>query len=417
MIENIRIALEGIRLNKMRSFLTMLGIIIGISSVITIQTLGDGLKKSVKSGLDTFGSNQMYAHLEARKGWSWGDLRFSDFFNLEKIKRVKEYFSDIDEISVSESSVSAQVKNGRKKAQVSMTPCLSGEEKTANLNMVAGRFFDDETEKAGKFVCVISKKLVDKLYDGATDKVLGMEIDCQSAGKKLYTFTVVGVYKKSEAEGLFMNFNSDEQTALYLPLHTGLRHFYNTSAADFTTSIFNFRNKDGTDGKKLKEDMKKYFEKNGYGEKDRAEVTIESLEEQMKEADNIMRNITLGISIIAAISLLVGGIGVMNILLVSVTERTREIGIRKALGATNRDIRVQFITESIILCVVGGIMGVAIGSVLGYIGSGFMQSPTLPNLATIVYSVCFSMLVGVFFGFYPANRAAKLNPIDALRYE
>ena len=137
----------------------------------------------------------------------------------------------------------------------------------------------------------------------------------------------------------------------------------------------------------------------------------------VESMSSIMNTLSIAISVIAGISLLVGGIGVMNIMLVSVTERTREIGTRKALGATNNDIRLQFVVESIIVCLIGGVIGIAAGTLLGYCGSSLISEPALPTLGSIALAVGFSMAIGVFFGYYPANKAARLDPIEALRYE
>ena len=154
-----------------------------------------------------------------------------------------------------------------------------------------------------------------------------------------------------------------------------------------------------------------------YRNNDNYRVTSMSMESVIESVDSMMSKLSIAISVIAAISLLVGGIGVMNIMLVSVTERTREIGTRKALGATNGDIREQFVVESIIICLVGGIIGILLGALLGYVGSSLLDAPSLPSVGSIALAVGFSLAVGVFFGYYPANKAAKLDPIEALRYE
>jgi len=141
------------------------------------------------------------------------------------------------------------------------------------------------------------------------------------------------------------------------------------------------------------------------------------MESMIETVDDMMDTLSIAISVIAAISLLVGGIGVMNIMLVSVTERTREIGTRKALGATNADIRMQFVVESAVICLVGGILGILLGAVLGYVGSSLLEAPAFPTIGSIALAVGFSLAVGIFFGYYPANKAAKMDPIEALRYE
>ena len=154
-----------------------------------------------------------------------------------------------------------------------------------------------------------------------------------------------------------------------------------------------------------------------YADNPRAEVAFYSAKSEIAQMNNAMASIQMAIGAIAAISLLVGGIGVMNILLVSVTERTKEIGIRKALGATRSDIRKQFIIESIIICIIGGTFGIALGTLIGLVGSTLLKARTLPSIASIIVAVGFSMLIGIFFGYYPANKAAKMDPIEALRYE
>ena len=146
-------------------------------------------------------------------------------------------------------------------------------------------------------------------------------------------------------------------------------------------------------------------------------VTAISMDSMISSVNSMMNTLSVAISVIAGISLLVGGIGVMNIMLVSVTERTREIGTRKALGATNGNIRIQFVVESVIICLVGGAIGIVLGAVMGYVGSGLLKNAVLPGIGAIALAFGFSLAVGVFFGYYPANKAAMMDPIEALRYE
>ena len=156
---------------------------------------------------------------------------------------------------------------------------------------------------------------------------------------------------------------------------------------------------------------------NRHGVRGQNAILVQNFNDIMSQMDQILSYITIFVVFVAAISLLVGGIGVMNIMLVSVTERTREIGTRKALGAKNSAIRLQFIVESVIICLIGGIIGIALGMLMGYSGAALLGFPARPSVQAIVIAVGFSMLIGVFFGYYPANKAAKLDPIEALRYE
>lgn len=167
----------------------------------------------------------------------------------------------------------------------------------------------------------------------------------------------------------------------------------------------------------LTKEIDTFLNTNYYKDNDAVMVETSTIKSQLSEINNVMGNISMAIGGIAAISLLVGDIGVMNILLVSVTERTREIGIRKALGATNVDISLQFIIESMIICIIGGIIGMLLGVAAGYAASVFIKSPTFPSVLAMIVAVSFSMFIGIFFGYYPANKAAMLNPIDALRHE
>ncbi len=422
LLENIKIALEGLRVNKMRTFLTMLGIIIGISSVIGIITLGDALRKSVSSGFDSIGNNAIQATISPRDGYGYQDLTERDFIKKKDIDKILTKFEGrIQSLSLSSNTQSGTVKNGRKKINIKINGVTSGEKDINKLEMIAGKFIDDEDVNQYREVVVISDKLLQKNFDNDVNKALGSELVCTTTmGLKVYT--IVGVYKAEVPDfgvlSSMVGFDGDT-IDVYIPMTVGFRQFQSPGAAieEMSFMYFQFMAVDSNDTEQLSKEVTEFAKDNIFGEDRRAQLIVQSLRSQISQIDNVMNTVSLAIGAIAAISLLVGGIGVMNILLVSVTERTREIGIRKALGATNRDIRGQFIVESIIICIIGGLFGVALGGVIGLVGSNLMGKPTFPSLFSIIIATGFSMVIGIFFGYYPANKAAKLNPIDALRYE
>lgn len=205
----------------------------------------------------------------------------------------------------------------------------------------------------------------------------------------------------------------DPATNLYIPLKTAMN--FNNENTD-TYQYLQIVTKVGTDGDELAAKLKSFFEPY-YRNNRNYEISTFTLESMTSMLTQMLSTITIAISVIAGIALLVGGIGVMNIMLVSITERTREIGTRKALGATNASIRMQFIIEAMIICLIGGIFGIILGIGGGSFASKLLGYPAEPSIKSIVISIVFSMSIGVFFGYYPANKAAKMNPIDALRYE
>ena len=418
-LESIKLALEGLRVNKMRSFLTMLGIIIGISSVIAIMTIGSAMTNSVSKSFDSFGANTIYLQVVPNEANRESDvyIQDSDLITDEMFDNLLNRFpNDIKAIGLNGETSSGTVKDGKNKANINVNPVNTGIKTIENIKLISGRFIDEDDLNSTRNVAVISDKVVKKIFGGQNELALGNEVNAYF-GDRMEVFSVVGIYKYESQGGPFGGGTGNEDdvtTNLYIPLTTGKILESNPSDGYRFASI-SAANTDNIS--KLTEDIKKFFNDNYYNNNDIWEVITQSVESVLEQVNTTLGTVKIAIGAIAAISLIVGGIGVMNILLVSVTERTREIGIRKALGATSNDIKAQFIIESIIICIIGGILGVILGTIIGFGGSFLLSEPTLPSITAILIAVGFSMFIGIFFGYYPSNKAAQLDPIDALRYE
>lgn len=419
--ENVKIALEGLRLNKMRTFLTMLGIIIGISSVIAIITVGDAMSKSVSEGFDSLASNLISIYVRPRESsiMGFGDINDRDRFPIDLTEQLKNKFGErLQAVEIPGASSSGEISKGRNSIKVSINSSSPDGKETNKVKMINGRFLEETDILQNKEVAVISNKVIEKIYDNDIEAALGSQIDVRTSGNNIRSYTVVGVYEYVPISfGMMGGEDPDTPTSFYIPYPVGNRQYGDKNRDYSKIGNLNILGADREDNEKLKKDLEDFFNEGYYKDNTRVKVDIYTLSSQISEINTVMNTMKLAIGGIAAISLLVGGIGVMNILLVSVTERTREIGIRKALGATNSDIQGQFIIESIIICIIGGAIGVLLGGAGGFGISTLMQSPTLPSILSISIAVGFSMFIGIFFGYYPASKAAKLNPIDALRHE
>lgn len=414
-LETIKLSLEGLKSNKLRSFLTMLGIIIGIGSVIGITTIGDALTKSVNQAFDSIANTAVQVYVKPKNAdYDGGELSESDYFTEDKINYLEmQKGTKIDELVYNGASGQGYVKEGRNKEAVSISSTSAGEKNIFKVKMIAGRFLNDEDVARGKSVAVISDKVLEKVYKVSAPEALGRETKIETNGK-LIVATIIGVYKYEEMSVMGQSINGSNST-IYIPRTSGDRELLNEPREAYYEVSLTLKNPDTIeeDAQAIVDSLNAKF----YADNPRAEVAYYSAKSEISQMNNAMSSIQIAIGAIAAISLLVGGIGVMNILLVSVTERTREIGIRKALGATKGDIRKQFIIESVIICIIGGVFGIGLGTIIGIIGSTLLKARTLPSLGAIIVAVGFSMLIGIFFGFYPANKAAKMEPIEALRYE
>lgn len=411
--ENIVLAIAGLKSNKMRSLLTMLGIIIGISSVISIVSIGSALTSSVTNLMSDMGAGNIYGQVY-QKGDNSNEPEDSDLLSLEDLENVKERFNtEILDIGVDESGISGEAKtSGRSTANVYIKGVNAGYKSVENFKISKGRFISKKDVKGNKKTAVVSDKLVKKLFKNEPNP-LGKEFKVADyMGENFDTYTIVGIYeyKKSMFEGGMGN-EEDRPTAVYTTV-TSVKDSKDIKNYEY----FTIKPKPGCDSNKLTEELQKYFE-NKYKTNKYFMVDIYNGEDQLESFTKMLDIVSLVVSIIAAISLLVGGIGVMNIMLVSVTERTREIGTRKALGARSSHIKMQFITEAVIICTIGGTIGITLGVGTGIIACLVLKTPISVSIPTIFISLAFSMGIGVFFGYYPAKKAAKLDPIEALRYE
>lgn len=427
--ENIILAITSLKSNKMRALLTMLGIIIGIGAVIAIFTVGNSLTISVEESLQSMGSNDVYVTVTARSqehdysnvidgveyevSDSDAEMTDSDYITGDMIHEMYERFEDdIYAINISHSAGRGTAQVADQYANVSLTGTTVGYFITSPIEIVAGSMLSQLDYDNQNMACLVESGLVDDLFDGDAHAAVGSEIEVGLEESNI-TLTIVGVYESNSSSGMGgMSMFGFGSSTIYLPLKTAM-------AIDHTKdqySVIRVSSAVGVDTEQLSKNIKSFYEPY-YRNNTDFEVTVMTLESMIAMLTSLLDTITMAISIVAGIALLVGGIGVMNIMLVSVTERTREIGTRKALGAKNSSIRAQFIVEAIIICLIGGILGLILGITAGVMLSNYLGYPAMPSIGGIVISLVFSMGIGLFFGYFPANKAAKMNPIDALRYE
>ena len=400
-LETMRVALEAIRAHKLRSLLTMLGIVIGVAAVIAMVALGEGAQRAVKEQISRLGTNV----LAVRPGQLWfRGVRSGETAELtpEDAETVLAEAPSVIAIAPEmRSSLQVEFGNSNVNMRVVGTGPLYAE--INGYDVALGRFFDQPENEGRRRVAVLGGAIPATL-GASPQQLVGQQIRIRNI-----TFDVVGVL---EEKGSFSWFNYDEQ--IYVPLETARFRLMGTDRL----SSFNVKVADGTSMSvamaQIEEILRRQHRLRVGDEND---FWIQNRAELMGTQEETTRTFSFLLAGIATVSLLVGGIGIMNIMLVSVTERTREIGVRKAMGATRRAVLMQFLLEALVLCLVGGLLGI----IVGVTGSSLLASLANWNTAVsanaVLLAVLFSASVGLFFGIWPARRAAKLDPIVALRYE
>ncbi len=407
LLENMKMALSSLRANKLRSILTMLGIIIGIGSVISIVSIGDTMRKMFSDLYKNAGVTQ--AAIMINPYMDQEEIRDSDFFTMDDLEKVKEVFGDRLDYIDNMSSGSLDIKNGLNRLKTNVEGVDTAYQKLQPVQILNGRYISKSDVAERRAVIMISESTAMKLY--GTVNVTGKSFRSDLLGENR-EFSIIGVYRKDISPIQKLLMGSDDKNG------EGIVPWTLLSPQSSTFSVIRYYGKTGMSDlemKQLNTELKAYFSK--AKNRQPSDWYISSIQDEMKQVDGVMGGISAAVGGIAAISLLVGGIGIMNIMLVSVTERTREIGIRKALGASTGDILVQFLTESALLSALGGLIGVLLAMGLVSLGATAFGLSVVIRPGIILVAVLFSAIVGIFFGIYPANKAAKEDPIVALRYE
>ena len=399
--ETVRLSLSSIRRNKLRSFLTLLGIVIGVGAVIAMITIGSGTTQKVKGDISKLGSNLLTVRSGQPPTPGSNPIRARDF-GLKDVDRLRDNLTGVKAVTAT-SQKSQRVVYGTESLSVPVTGTDPDFFTVRDWAVTQGRGFTEQETRSGIPACVIGET-VRKQFFGAGDP-LGNTI---RVGK--VNCPVIGLLESKGTSG----FGMDQDNIILMPMVAFQRRVAGNSDVE-TIYVAAEDNVATSDVQKNIELIMRDIRKIGIDRDDDFNVRDQT---QMANAmSSTMATMTGMLSALAGVSLLVGGIGIMNIMLVSVTERTREIGIRLAIGAHERHILTQFVVEATVLSLIGGIIGIALGLGLALLASTLMSIPFEPSLSVIALAAGFSALIGLIFGFFPALRGARLDPIEALRHE
>jgi putative ABC transport system permease protein len=405
-LAGLRIALRALMVNKMRSTLTMLGIIIGVGAVIAMIAVGSGAKKRIAEQIASMGSNMLIVLSGSSTS---GGLRFGSgtvpTITVDDAKAISTEIPAVKYVAPSIGGV-AQVVYGNQNWSTVINGTTSEVLEIREWPLSSGRSFTQQDVDGATKVCLLGKTVADNLFGGIDP--IG-----QIVRIKKVPFTVIGVLASKGQS----TFGQDQDDTIFVPLTTAQKKLFGMQFPGMVR-IIAVQARSPEVMKEVENQINDLLrQRHRIQPNQDNDFTVRNLTEVMSTAEQSASVMSLLLGAIASISLIVGGIGIMNIMLVSVTERTREIGIRIAVGARGRDILLQFLIESIVLSLIGGMIGIGLGVIGTLILAKFTQWPTLFSMQAILLAFLFSGSVGVFFGFYPARKASLLNPIEALRYE
>ena len=396
------IALKEIRRNLLRSFLTILGIVIGVASVIAMVMIGDGTTANVKQSISKLGTNMLTLRVGQERRGAPRDDNSAKPFTQDDIVAIKNDIQNIKAVAA-ENSTKMNIVYGNKSTSSSVIGTSNDYFIIKDWELLEGRTFEESELNSGKSSCIVGTTIVKQLFDA--ESPIGANIRLKNI-----SCNIIGVLKSKGAAA----FGNDQDEIIIVPLKMYQSKIKgNKDISSILISI--------TEGKYIegaKTDITLLMQERRaikIGEADN--FHIRDMEDLLSTMTSTTKMLTYLLGSIAAISLLVGGIGIMNIMLVSVTERTREIGTRLAIGAMESEVLLQFLVEAVVLSMFGGIIGIVFGMCIGYIVVNSMDLLFIINKQIIMISFFFSTLIGVVFGYFPARKAARLNPIEALRYE
>jgi len=406
MLMVLRVALQALTVNKMRSFLTMLGIVIGVAAVIALVAVGNGAQAQVVSNLESLGSNLLTVSTTVRMSFSGRGLQQTGMtLTNSDVEAIRSLADAVSAVAPEYGSYATATHSGNT-TQASITGVTAEYDEVRNWEVARGRFISEADNENLSMVVVLGETLVEDLFGSTLVNPVGETVRINRQN-----YQVIGVLE-SKGEGGMGN----QDSVIFMPLRTAQLKL--GGAGTQTVGSINLQARSAEDMDLAQAQVTAILRTLHGLDIDDNSYTVQNQADIAGVLAETSGTFTTLLASIAAISLLVGGIGIMNIMLVSVTERTREVGLRKAVGATRGDILIQFLAEAVVLSILGGLAGVALG-----VGGADLISPLLGGSKALVTSdsialaLVVSVGIGVFFGLYPANRAAVLNPIDALRYE